>query len=64
LLGLSMFLTGVLLEVFDPRTMGVINGLLYFSFGFIFLVWSLKINVKTEREKILKRIPSIGADCP
>jgi MFS family permease len=44
LLGLSMFLSGMLLEIFQPRTMGVINGLLYFVFGFIYLLWSFKIN--------------------
>lgn len=52
LLGLSMFLTGMLLEFFQPRTMGVINGLLYFIFGVIYLLWSLKMSLKKEREKI------------
>jgi MFS family permease len=41
LLGLSMFLTGILLEVTAPRTMGVLNGLLYLVFGFTYLIWSL-----------------------
>jgi MFS family permease len=52
LLGLSMFVTGVMLEFFQPRTMGVINGLLYFAFGLIYLLCSMKINVKKESEKI------------
>ncbi|MFD2443932.1 MFS transporter [Bacillus sp. CGMCC 1.16607] len=60
LLGLSMFLTGVLLEVFDPRTMGVINGSLYFLFGLIFLLWSLRVNVIKEHKKILQKVPNLN----
>ncbi|WP_442593639.1 MFS transporter [Neobacillus sp. D3-1R] len=43
LLGISMFLTGVLLEFFEPRTMGLLNGSLYFIFGLLFFLWSLKL---------------------
>jgi MFS family permease len=61
LLGLSMFLTGILLEFFEPRTMGAINGLLYLAFGVIFLIWSLRINVKREQEKIKIGNSSVGS---
>jgi hypothetical protein len=60
LLGLSMFATGILLEIFDPRTMGLINGLLYFVFGFIYLLLSLKINIDKEREKITLKAPNLS----
>ncbi|MHC0035463.1 MFS transporter [Pseudoneobacillus sp. C159] len=60
LLGLSMFATGILLEVFDPRSMGLINGLLYLGFGFIYLLLSLKINVIKEREKIALITPNLS----
>jgi Na+/melibiose symporter-like transporter len=52
LLGVSMFVTGVLLEVYEPRTMGVICGMLYFTFGLFYLIWSLTVNVKEEHVKI------------
>lgn len=52
LLGLSMFVTGILLEVYEPRTMGVICGMLYFTFGLFYLIWSLTVNVKKEHAKI------------
>lgn len=42
-LGLSMFVTGLLLGVFEPRTLGAVNGLLYILFGGIFLLWSIHV---------------------
>jgi Na+/melibiose symporter-like transporter len=59
LLGLSMFLTGVMLEFFNPRTMGVINGLLYFGFGLLYLIWSLRINFKEEHKKLGIKVNSL-----
>jgi MFS family permease len=59
LLGLSMFLTGLMLEFFNPRTMGVINGLLYFVFGLLYLIWSLKINFKKEQKKLGLKVNSL-----
>jgi MFS family permease len=50
LLGLSMFITGVMLELFEPRTMGVLNGLLYFAFGLIYLIWSLILIWKKKQD--------------
>jgi MFS family permease len=52
LLGLSMFVTGLSLEYLEPRTMGVINGLLYIAFGIMFLLCSLRLNVTKEQEKV------------
>lgn len=52
LLGLSMFVTGISLEFLEPRTMGVINGLLYIAFGIIYFLWSLRLNVKKEQKKL------------
>lgn len=60
LLGLSMFVTGILLEVFEPRTMGVICGLLYFTFGLFYLIWSLTVNVKKEHAKINRKTSSLN----
>jgi MFS family permease len=62
LLGLSMFITGVLLELFQPRTMGVINGVLYVAFGFVYLIWSWRIDRTKEREKIRREIPNLECD--
>lgn len=45
MLGVSMFLTGVLLEFLEPRTMGFINGVLYITFGLFFLIWSMKMSL-------------------
>jgi MFS family permease len=59
LLGLSMFLTGLMLEFFNPRTMGVINGLLYFVFGLLYLIWSLTINFKKEQKKLGLKVNSL-----
>lgn len=42
-LGLSMFVTGLLLGVFEPRTLGAVNGLLYIIFGGIYLLWSIQV---------------------
>ncbi|MFP7469483.1 MFS transporter [Niallia taxi] len=42
-LGLSMFVTGLLLEVFEPRALGAANGLLYIFFGGMYLLWASQI---------------------
>jgi MFS family permease len=60
LLGLSMFVTGILLEVFEPRTMGVICGMLYFTFGLFYLIWSLTVNVKKEQANINGKTSSMN----
>ncbi|TRZ35588.1 MFS transporter [Niallia circulans] len=42
-LGLSMFATGLLLDVLQPRILGAINGLLYIAFGGVYLLWSFQL---------------------
>jgi MFS family permease len=59
LLGVSMFVTGVFLEVVQPRTMGVICGILYFTFGLFYLIWSITVNVKKEQAKISGKASSL-----
>jgi MFS family permease len=60
LLGVSMFVTGLLLEVYEPRTMGVICGMLYFTFGLFYLIWSVTVNVKKEHAKISRKTSSLN----
>ncbi|MFT8320759.1 MAG: MFS transporter [Bacillus sp. (in: firmicutes)] len=46
--GVSMFFTGLLLEYFHPRTMGLINGALYFFIGFLYFIWFKRIYRKGD----------------
>lgn len=55
MLGLSMFLTGILLESFSPRTMGAINGGLYVLVAIIYLVFTLKL---TDKKNSLEKAAS------
>lgn len=48
-IGISMFMTGVLLEYLSPRMMGLIGGILYISLGGIYFLLSIKINLSHEK---------------
>lgn len=53
-LSLSMFATGLLLNVLQPRILGAINGLLYIVFGVVYLMWSfLLIRLKRSQKSNL-----------
>jgi MFS family permease len=52
-LGLSMFITGMLLEVFTPREMGLTGGILYIVLGVLFFCFSFGLNLAREKEKFL-----------
>ncbi|WP_175478071.1 MULTISPECIES: MFS transporter [unclassified Bacillus (in: firmicutes)] len=54
-IGLSMFMTGVLLEFFTPRQMGLAGGLLYIGCGAVFFFWAMRMNVGKERENLAER---------
>jgi MFS family permease len=53
-IGISMFFTGVALEWFDPRLVGLFGGFLYIVAGSIFLIWSLGYCLQFEKEKLVK----------
>ena len=55
-IGVSMFLTGMALEWFDPRLVGMIGGIMYISAGTLFLMWSLKYSVDQEKAKLMKKV--------
>ncbi|MEH7885298.1 MFS transporter [Bacillus sp. JJ1609] len=55
-IGLSMLFTGVALEWFDPRLVGLFGGLMYIIAGTIFLVWSLRFSLQKEKLKMIKKI--------
>ncbi|MBT2692462.1 MFS transporter [Bacillus sp. ISL-55] len=55
-IGVSMFLTGMALEWFDPRLVGMIGGIMYISAGTLFLIWSLKYSVDQEKAKLMKKV--------
>lgn len=54
-IGLSMFMTGVFLEFFTPRQLGLAGGLLYIVCGAVFFLWATKMNVGKERENLAER---------
>ncbi|WML48072.1 hypothetical protein RCG23_22745 [Neobacillus sp. PS3-34] len=53
-IGISMFLTGVLLETISPRMMGLAGGLLYISLGTAYFLWAMRINMKREHQILSK----------
>lgn len=55
-IGASMFFTGMALEWFDPRLVGMIGGIMYIFAGTLFLIWSLKYSVKQEKAKLMKKV--------
>ena len=54
-IGFSMFFTGLALEWFNPRVVGMFGGIMYIAFGILFLIWSLKYSVDQEKEKLMKK---------
>jgi MFS family permease len=51
-IGISMFMTGVLLEYISPRIMGLIGGLFYLCLGGIYFLWTLRMNLSFEKNKL------------
>lgn len=54
-IGISMFFTGVALEWYDPRLVGLFGGSMYIVAGSIFLIWSLGYSLQYEKEKLIKK---------
>lgn len=54
-IGISMFFTGVALEWYDPRLVGLFGGSMYIVAGSIFLIWSLGYSLQFEKEKLIKK---------
>jgi MFS family permease len=55
MIGISMFLTGVVLEWFEPRVVGLFGGTIYVVAGSIFLLWSIKYSLQTEKLKLINK---------
>ncbi|WP_413309641.1 MFS transporter [Bacillus sp. 1P10SD] len=51
-IGISMFMTGVLLEYISPRIMGLMGGVFYLSLGVIYFLWTIRMNLSSERNKL------------
>jgi len=51
-IGISMFMTGVLLEFISPRMMGLVGGVFYISLGSIYFIWTLRMNLSIEKNKL------------
>lgn len=56
IIGFSMLFTGVALEWFSPRLVGLFGGLMYIIAGTTFLIWSLKFSLKREKIKLIEKI--------
>jgi MFS family permease len=54
-IGISMFVTGVALEWYDPRLVGLFGGSMYIVAGSIFLIWSLGYSPQNEKEKLIRK---------
>jgi MFS family permease len=54
-IGISMFFTGVALEWYDPRLVGLFGGSMYIVAGSVFLIWSLGYSLQFEKEKLVKK---------
>ncbi|GAE44704.1 hypothetical protein JCM21738_1436 [Mesobacillus boroniphilus JCM 21738] len=54
-IGFSMFFTGLALEWFNPRLVGMFGGIMYIAFGSLFLMWSLKYSVDQEKVKLAQK---------
>lgn len=54
-IGISMFFTGVALEWYDPRLVGLFGGSMYIVAGSVFLLWSLGYSLQFEKEKLIKK---------
>lgn len=55
-IGVSMFLTGMALEWFDPRLVGMLGGIMYIAAGSIFLMWSHKYSAEQEKAKLIEKV--------
>lgn len=55
IIGFSMLFTGVALEWFSPRLVGLFGGLMYIIAGTLFLVWSLRFSLKKEKIKLIEK---------
>ncbi|MGG3468934.1 MFS transporter [Neobacillus pocheonensis] len=51
-MGISMFLTGILLEFITPRMMGLLGGIGYISLGTIYFLFTLRMNLSNEKNKL------------
>ncbi|MFT9599325.1 MFS transporter [Mesobacillus sp.] len=54
-IGISMFFTGIALEWFNPRMVGMFGGIMYIVAGSFFLLWSLKYSLHLEKAKLIKK---------
>lgn len=54
-IGFSMFFTGLALEWFSPRLVGMFGGIMYIAFGILFLIWSIKYSVDQEKVKLMEK---------
>ncbi|MGA9228372.1 MAG: MFS transporter [Mesobacillus sp.] len=55
IIGFSMLFTGVALEWFNPRLVGLFGGLMYIIAGTIFIVWALKFSLQKEKVKLKEK---------
>lgn len=55
-LGISMASAGFLLELFDPRELSFIVGIVYISFTVIYAVLFSKLNLISEKRELLRKI--------
>jgi MFS family permease len=53
-IGISMVLSGVAIEWFDPRSVGIAGGIFYMIAGMIFIVWSLRFSLQKEKVKLIE----------
>jgi MFS family permease len=54
-IGISMFLTGVALDWFEPRVLGLAGGVMYIFVGTLFLIWSFQYKLHQEKAKLMKK---------
>ncbi|MBT2683508.1 hypothetical protein J7E42_07710 [Bacillus sp. ISL-37] len=54
-IGVSMFFTGIALEWFNPRLVGMFGGIMYLVAGTFFLLWSLKYSLHQEKAKLIEK---------
>lgn len=53
-IGVSMFFTGIALEWFNPRLVGMFGGIMYIAAGIFFLLWALKYSLDQEKAKLIE----------
>lgn len=55
LLGISMFLSGIVLDFISPRQLGLIGGLLYISAGLTFFIGSRFLDLAKEKQAMAEK---------